>query len=67
MSSVQSLYLDLKRLGTAVVYLQKSNLPQKDKDTLRSSFKKTLEFIIDECSIKTYNKYMIEETKRKKK
>ena len=67
MSSVQSLYTDLKRLGTAVVYLQNSKLPQKDKDYIRSDFKKTLDFIIDECSVKTYNKYMMEEVKRKKK
>jgi len=61
-----SLWIELKRLGTAVIYLQNSGLPQKDKDIVRTNFKKLLDFIIEECSIKRYNQYLIEEVKKRK-
>ncbi len=61
------LWVSLKRLGTAVIYLQNSDLPQKDKDMVRTNFKKLLDFIIKECSMGRINRLVVDEWKKRKK
>lgn len=61
------LWVKLKRLGTAVVYLQNSDLSQKEKDKIRKDFNKLLEFINKEFSTSRVNRLVADEWRRRKK